>query len=237
MDNMTTPTSAKTEYYKGYDDPTADMVLEVKGGVKFRVHSWLLKSQRSVHFSSAIHRADRCSQFFRSMPDHDERLCGTSAKEITFDAAPDDLAVLLDILDRRDPEGSYLWAELVAVIELGMKYQFIHLNTLLLEIVAIRRPRGNPWVVFEAASRYGLVSLAKRVILDFDRTDLFSRLPDTIKPNEMQAVTGPFAIALLGSMRDHLNSKTHYCTSPITGKIGHYIKVDWAAVSHSFTLE
>ena len=44
--NMTTPTPPKTEYYKGYDDPTADMVLEVKGGVKFRVHSYLLRAHR-----------------------------------------------------------------------------------------------------------------------------------------------------------------------------------------------
>lgn len=37
---MTTAAPAQTEYYKGYDDPTADMMLEVKGGVKFRVHSY-----------------------------------------------------------------------------------------------------------------------------------------------------------------------------------------------------
>jgi len=43
---MTTPTPARTEYYKGYDDPTADLVLEVKGGVKFRVFSYLLKAHR-----------------------------------------------------------------------------------------------------------------------------------------------------------------------------------------------
>jgi hypothetical protein len=51
---MTTSNPAKTEYYKGYDDPTADMVLEVKGGAKFRVHSYLLKSHRWVFVSSAI---------------------------------------------------------------------------------------------------------------------------------------------------------------------------------------
>ena len=44
---------AKTEYYEGYDDPTADMVVEVKEGVKFRVHSYLLKAHRYVYFSSA----------------------------------------------------------------------------------------------------------------------------------------------------------------------------------------
>jgi len=43
---MTTPTPARIEYYKGYDDPTADLVLEVKGGVKFRVFSYLLKAHR-----------------------------------------------------------------------------------------------------------------------------------------------------------------------------------------------
>ena len=33
-------------YYKGYDDPTADMIIEVKGGIKFRVHSYLLQAHR-----------------------------------------------------------------------------------------------------------------------------------------------------------------------------------------------
>jgi hypothetical protein len=43
---MTIPKPAKVEYYKGYDDPTADMVLKVKDGMKFRVHSYLLKAHR-----------------------------------------------------------------------------------------------------------------------------------------------------------------------------------------------
>jgi hypothetical protein len=43
---MTTPDPAKIEYYKGYGDPNADMVLEVKGRVKFRVHLYLLKAHR-----------------------------------------------------------------------------------------------------------------------------------------------------------------------------------------------
>ena len=43
---MSDQVPVKTEYYKGYDDPTADMVLEVEGGVKFRVHSYLLKAHR-----------------------------------------------------------------------------------------------------------------------------------------------------------------------------------------------
>jgi hypothetical protein len=43
---MTNPEPAKTEYYKGENDPTADMVLEVEGGVKFRVHSYMLKAHR-----------------------------------------------------------------------------------------------------------------------------------------------------------------------------------------------
>jgi len=50
---MTTPDPAKIEYLQGYDDPTADMVGEVKEGVKFRVHSYLLKAHRYVYFSSA----------------------------------------------------------------------------------------------------------------------------------------------------------------------------------------
>ena len=50
---MMTPDPAKAEYYEGYDDPTADMVVEVKGGSKFRVHSYLLKAHRYVCLSSA----------------------------------------------------------------------------------------------------------------------------------------------------------------------------------------
>jgi hypothetical protein len=41
---MTTP-STET-YYKGYDDPTADMIIEVNGGISFRVHWYLLKAHR-----------------------------------------------------------------------------------------------------------------------------------------------------------------------------------------------
>lgn len=47
---ITTPDPTMIEYHKEYDDPTADMVLEVKGGMKFRVHSYLLKAHRYVLF-------------------------------------------------------------------------------------------------------------------------------------------------------------------------------------------
>jgi hypothetical protein len=43
---MTTTTPPKVEYHKGYDDPTADMVIKVNDGMKFRVDSYLLKAHR-----------------------------------------------------------------------------------------------------------------------------------------------------------------------------------------------
>jgi hypothetical protein len=52
---MTIPDPAKTEYYKGYDDPTADMVLDgSEGRGEIRVHSYLLKAHRYVNLSSAM---------------------------------------------------------------------------------------------------------------------------------------------------------------------------------------
>jgi hypothetical protein len=171
------------------------------------------------------------------MPEHDDKLCGNSAKEISLDAEPADLAVLLDIIDRRPPEGSYLWSDFVAVIELGEKYQFIHLYALLMDIITARRPQGSPWTSFEVVSKYGLVSLAKQAILAFDSTNLDAKLPDEVKPNEMQSVTGPFAIALLSAMRKHMNHNRCDRFHPVTGGWVRRYEVDWAAVSHSFILE
>jgi hypothetical protein len=40
------PESDKQTYHAKYNDPAADLVLECKDGVKFRVHSYLLKAHR-----------------------------------------------------------------------------------------------------------------------------------------------------------------------------------------------
>jgi hypothetical protein len=42
------------EYYEGFGDPTADMVIETTDEKRFRVHSHTLKTQRSVEYPGVV---------------------------------------------------------------------------------------------------------------------------------------------------------------------------------------
>jgi hypothetical protein len=64
------------------------------------------------------------------MPDHDEKLCGTSPKDITFEAEPVDLALLLDLIDSRLITESHEWSEFEAVVKLGITFQFTLLHSI-----------------------------------------------------------------------------------------------------------
>jgi hypothetical protein len=43
---MTNINPSQITYHEGFDDPAADMVIEVNDGFKFQVHSYLLKANR-----------------------------------------------------------------------------------------------------------------------------------------------------------------------------------------------
>jgi hypothetical protein len=45
---MSSHTHDDHQYYPGYEDPTADMIIETMDKKRFRVHSHTLRTQRSV---------------------------------------------------------------------------------------------------------------------------------------------------------------------------------------------
>jgi hypothetical protein len=62
------------------------------------------------------------------MPEHDEKLCGTSVKEVPFETKPEHLALLLDLIDNRPKSQAYSWSDIEAVMDLGARFGFLHLT-------------------------------------------------------------------------------------------------------------
>jgi hypothetical protein len=77
------------------------------------------------------------------MPDHYEKLCGDSAKEINLDASPEDFALLLNLIGHRPINMSHSWPELAKIMDLGDKYQVFHLCQLVIGHINDHSPTGN----------------------------------------------------------------------------------------------
>jgi hypothetical protein len=178
------------------------------------------------------------SQFFRDMPDYDEKICGTTPKEIDFDVEAKILALLLDLLDGRVIQTSLMWSDLGEVLEVGAKYRFFHLGPLILSHIATRTLNGDPWKTFVIASNLDLPLIAKRALADFERTyHLWGKTFDEIAPSEMSGVAGPYVAALLRGIRLHASREVKCRKHPSKGSWIDYYPIDWSAVSHAFRLE
>lgn len=170
------------------------------------------------------------------MPDHDEKLCGTSPKEIVFDACPEDLALLLNIFDDRPIDKSLTWSDLLGALELGSKYEFLHLERHVTAHVKLHRPTGDPWSVFALASNLDLPLMAQSTLADFRLTHLGKRGIDQVKARDMSGVAGEYATALLRAMRQNVGPET-YGYDSITGQAIWFKESDWKGVSRDLDLD
>jgi len=135
------------------------------------------------------------------MPEHDDKLCGDSAGQITFDAKPDDLALLLELIVQRQISSSPTWNNLERVMTLGERYQFFHVPSLVLIQTTVSTPKGDSWNMFQTASKLRLVKLGKEAIRGFQQSS-DSRFWNTTRltRNMMQDVPGDWVIALIRAM-------------------------------------
>jgi hypothetical protein len=170
------------------------------------------------------------------MPEPDQRLCGTSPPVITFDAAPTDFALLLNMIDNRPITEPYKWSDLVSVMEIGAKFQFFHLDRHIYAHVMAKRPTGNPWTVFALASRLDLPLVAQSTLVNFDSTHLPSGAVDQVKANDMEGVAGRYAIALMQAMRQNTGPEIHTVFHPVTGVVTRFHRSNWLGVSRDFDL-
>ena len=120
------------------------------------------------------------SLFFREMPEHDEKLCGTSVKEVPFETTPEHLALLLDLIDNRPISQACSWSDIEAVMSLGARFGFLHQNQPVLGHINLKRPTGNPWKVFALAGRLDHPLIAQSTLADFRHTHLWARESNTV---------------------------------------------------------
>jgi hypothetical protein len=170
------------------------------------------------------------------MPEHDEKLCGTSAKELAFETTPEHLALLLNLIDNRPVFQASCWSDIEAVMSLGDRFGFFHLHHLVFAFIKLIRPNGNPWKVFALASRLNQPLIAQSTLVDFRHTHLWARECDNVKAKDMEGAGGPYAIALLRAMRLNLSADAHMIYHPTTGQGTKCRKTDWTGVSRDFDL-
>jgi hypothetical protein len=170
------------------------------------------------------------------MPEHDEKLCGTSVKEVPLEATPEHLALLLDLIDNRPISQAYCWSDIVAVMSLGARFGFLHLNQLVLGHINLKRPTGNPWKVFALASRLDHPLIAQSTLVDFHLTHLWARESDNVKAKDMVGASGAYVIDLLRGMRLNLSPDAQMIYHSVSGQAAKCRTTDWTGVSRDFDL-
>jgi len=170
------------------------------------------------------------------MPDHDEKLCGDSPKEINLDASPEEFAHLLDVIDHRLMAKSYSWPELGSVMDLGVKYHFFHLCQLVIGQIDDYQPMGDPWPVFALASQLDLPNLAKLALADFGQSHIGYTDEHGVKARDMEGATGVYAAALLRAIGLNVDADLRQ-VSDLMGNEGWIRETDWAGVSRDFDLD
>jgi hypothetical protein len=171
------------------------------------------------------------------MFEHDEKLCGTSVKEVPFETTPEYLALLLDLIDNRPISQAYCWSDIEAVMSLGVRFGFLHLNQLVLGHINLKRPTGNPWKVFALASRLDHPLIAHSTLADFRHTHLWARESNTVKAKDMMGVTGAYATALLRAMRLNVSGDARMIYHPVSNQWAEGRETDWTGVAKEFDLE
>lgn len=173
------------------------------------------------------------------MPEHDPEICGTSPDRVPCDADPKAFALLLDLLDSRPITAKHQWSEYEEVIRLGIKFHMKHLEPLIFQYIKTNKPTGNPWGVFELASKYDFPLLATHTVPDLIFSHLWASAADEVRPWHMDNVSGKYATALLRAMMlnppaGNLKNIGHPF---IPGKKAYGWRIDWRQVANGFNLD
>jgi hypothetical protein len=173
------------------------------------------------------------------MPEHCPTLCGSSPNRVPCEADPNAFALLLDMLDSRPTTARHEWSEYEEVIRLGIKFHMKHLEPLIFQYIKTNKPTGNPWGVFELASKHDFPLLATHTVPDLIFSHIWASAADEIRPWDMENVSGRYATALLRAMMQNPptgNSKN--IGHPfIPGKKAYGWRIDWRQVAIGFNLD
>jgi len=172
------------------------------------------------------------------MPDYDKDLCGTSSRVIQIEAEPAVFALLLNMIDNRVSDSKRSWSDYEGMIELGVRYEFMHLVPLFIGHAESHKPGGSPWRMFVTASTYDIPVLARRALADFHSSHLWCQKSVAIKPKDMRELSGKYAtafvLALRRSAEDDLPSRR---VLGGFGRAGDGQANNWLAISGTFNPE
>jgi len=178
------------------------------------------------------------SQFFRDMPDHDEKLCGTTSRIVHFDVNPAPFALLLHVIDNITLDDPHTWSEYAAVIELGVKYGFFHLVPLFLRYTKSNKPTGNPWTVFVVASTHDIPLLARWSLANFEDSQFWARNASDITPKDMERLSGKYATAFTRALKaSRSDGVVKRLMSHDDGRQEFGQHNDWLGISRNLDLE
>lgn len=216
---------ANVTYVAGYDDPEADMILKSKDGSLFRVHSYYLKSNRFVGTSrrSSLSSTDsRLSAFFRSMATPDQLGDRSPHPAFEIEGTASALSNLLNQVTLPTPPYISDWATAHPVIQLGERYQFDHLHSILAQSIQNCR-QTHPMEVFIYASQHDLEQLAKLSVESLpNSSDWRLRRIREIRESHFVGAKVSYTVALVRAMRVGEKQGSEY--------------IDWGTAARAFVI-
>ncbi|WVQ98326.1 hypothetical protein IAU59_005449 [Kwoniella sp. CBS 9459] len=173
----------KNTVSKEYASDEADVTLVSTDGVKFKVHSYMLKAH---------------SGFFRDMMTDP----GFSPTPCDMDATSIDLKFFLDLIHRPDCPGLKDWNQAESVLKMCDKYDCWTTSRLLRDKIILLL-KVNPWKIFCYASQCDDLQLAREALKNMSHDPDHSKLDvSSIPANEAAKVAPAYLVSVLSEIND-----------------------------------
>jgi hypothetical protein len=222
--NMSSPPSdLNPQYAEGYDDPTADLVIECEDGL-MRVHSYLFMAHRQVAFCIQKHMADP-SPNFRDTPPQLVIRTDTGERFVVFDCMTSHIDDFLRFL-RKDTElQPYSWEELQSVLCNGETGQFVHIPDLVRPHVYSLVNGTTAWEIAVFAGSNDYQDIFKLAIAALRDRNWCQRGQDEMPMSCLDLLPLKYATALVIAMHKHQH---HYSVTE---------QERWRNISDSFVVK
>jgi len=137
------------------------------------------------------------------MPPHSDPACINSAKANHLECASPDFVLLLELIGKSRDRESYTWSQLSRIVQIGERYHFLHVNTLVHQPASRCIDSTNATGIFQFAAANEFPDLARLAIANFSSSSLNNRDYHDIALTVFDKMAPRYAAALVIAMVPH----------------------------------